>query len=300
MNILIGCDVDPVLPPMMGRPPGGNIWQCLDNLDRLIDATKGSLPPMTWLIRADESIRFSTGDFASGYTARQALWQTLAAQGHELGWHMHLMSLSASSGCFGFDSDPEWLPDAWRALSAHYPVRSTRTGWDYADAKLIRTLDDLGVVVDFSALPGRLIWHSVGGDRFVVDWSRCPRAPYHPDPNDYQRPGRLNLLEIPITQFRNSLFRTARSLAVRLANRARTLSGLRSRTRTLSDRWDSELIVEGPFLSLYFHPEDLAGDGLENFLRNMEWLRRLPNATFVTASTARQLVTRSKAANELH
>jgi hypothetical protein len=67
----------------------------------------------------------------------------------------------------------------------------------------------------------------------------------------------------------------------------------------MSDRWDSECIVEAPLLALYFHPEDLGGDGLGNFLRNMEWLRRLPDATFVTATAARQLVTRSNVANDL-
>ena len=47
------------------------------------------MPPITWLIRSDESVRFATGDFASGYRLRQELWNSLASRGHQLGWHMH-------------------------------------------------------------------------------------------------------------------------------------------------------------------------------------------------------------------
>ena len=92
MKIVIGCDVDPVLPQRLTQPPAGDIWQCLAYVDRLMDALGNDAPPITWLIRSDESVRFSTGDFASGYVTRHGMWQSLVARGHELGWHFHLMS----------------------------------------------------------------------------------------------------------------------------------------------------------------------------------------------------------------
>ncbi len=292
MKILIGCDVDPVLPPALSHPPRDDIWKCLDNLELLLDRTKGKLPPITWLIRSDESVRFSTGDFASGYTTRRPLWQTLAAHGHELGWHMHLMSFDAHSGCFEFDPDPNWLADACRALSAYYEVRATRTGWDYASSSLFRRLEALGILLDFSALPGQLAWYSVGHHRLAVDWSRCPSDPYHPSPDDYQRPGRLNLLEIPITQFRNSYLGIAKRLAMRLKNGSCSISGVQRRTKTLTDRWDAAPISENLVWAFYFHPEDLGGSGLENFLNNLEHLSSFSDAEFVTASGARQFLAR--------
>jgi hypothetical protein len=293
MKILIACDVDPVLPPVLSHPPRDDIWKCLDNLELLLDRAKGKLPPITWFIRSDESIRFSTGDFASGYTTRRSLWKTLAADGHELGWHMHLMSFNVLSGCFEFDPDPIWLSEACRALSAHYDVRSTRTGWDYGNNEVFRHLEGLGIAVDLSALPGALAWHSVGHGRLLVDWSRCPGVPYHPSADDYQRPGGLNLLEIPITQFPNSILGMARRLAMRLTNGCYSFSGMSHRTRPMSDRWDTTPISDRVVWAFYFHPEDLDGDGMDNFLRNLEYLREFPDAEFMTASAARQYLTRS-------
>jgi hypothetical protein len=293
MKILIGCDVDPVLPPVLRRAPVGDIWQCLDNLDHLIVAAQGALPPITWLIRADESVRFASGDFASGYTAKRSLWQKLLTDGHELGWHMHLMSFDKRQDCFAFDPEPSWLPDACGALSAHYTVRSTRTGWDYANNALFQQLETLGIEIDFSALPGNLAWYKVGRQTLPVDWSRCPDAPYHPSADDYQRPGNLNLLEIPITQFPNPISGIARRVAMRLKNGCLSLTGLRHRTKTVAERWDDEPKSGRPIWAFYFHPEELAGHGLDSFLHNLEYLRNLPNAEFVTASGARQSVTQS-------
>jgi hypothetical protein len=295
MKVLIGCDVDPVLPPLLREPPREDVWECLGNLEGLLKAATGGLPPVTWLIRADDSIRFATGDFASGYRARKSLWQTLIGSGHELGWHVHLMSFDARRGCFGFDPGATWLSDACRALAEHYDVRSTRTGWDYADNALFRRFDALGVTTDFSALPGNMAWHAAGSDRLVVDWLRCPSHPYHPSPDDYQRPGKLNLLEIPITQFPDSVIGIAKRIAKRLKHGSGCMSGLRNRTKMLTDRWDCVPLSGCTISAFYFHPEDLRGSGVENMLRNLERLRALPDAEFVTASAARQFLVRDKA-----
>jgi hypothetical protein len=288
MKVLVGCDVDPILPLDLHRAPEGDIWRCLDDVELLIGATKGWLPPMTWLIRSDESVRFSTGDFASGYTTRRALWQGLVLQGHELGWHMHLMSFDPDAGRFRFDPRAGWLSDAWRALSTCFRVRSTRVGWDYADEGLLRVLERLGIEVDFSALPGMLAWHSVGGDRIVVDWRRCPATPYHPSENDYQRPGNMNLLEIPITQFRCSAAELVRRIGRRLQLRSLTFAGVQNKTRMMSDRWITDYRSNDLILAFYFHPEDLTGAGVGNFCRNLERLCDLPDVEFVTASGARR------------
>jgi hypothetical protein len=236
-----------------------------------------------------------SGDFASGYTSRRSLWQILAANGHELGWHMHCMSFDARRGRFGFDPDPKWLAQAWQAISACYPVRSVRTGWDYASDALFRRFEQFGITVDFSAIPGGLAWHSVGSDRFVVDWSRCGGVPYHPSPDDYQTPGTLNLLEIPLAQFPNSVFGMAGRLVRRVANGSGSLSGLRSVTRTMSDPWPAMPASSGAVWAFYFHMRGLAGAGLGHFLRNLDSLRSLPDAEFVTASAAREFLTRPPA-----
>jgi hypothetical protein len=49
-----------------------------------MDALSSDAPPITWLIRSDESVRFSTGDVTSGYVTRHDV-ASLVARGHELG-----------------------------------------------------------------------------------------------------------------------------------------------------------------------------------------------------------------------
>ena len=112
-----------------------------------------ALPVITWLIRSDETVRFCTGSYSSGFTSRQKLWRSLANQGHELGWHMHNLSFDWSRGRFSFDPNPYWLSAAHDSLTEHYPVRATRVGWDYGSTELFNTLDRIGIRIDFSALP---------------------------------------------------------------------------------------------------------------------------------------------------
>jgi hypothetical protein len=169
-------------------------------------------------------------------------------------------------------------------------VRSTRTGWDYASDVLFRQLDSLGILVDFSALPGNLAWYKIGRETLRVDWSRCPSEPYHPNSHDYQRPGNLKLIEIPITQFSNSFVGMTRRIAMRIRNGCYSVAGLNKKTRTVADWWNAAPISKSPVLACYFHPEDLANCGLERFLRNLALLADLPNAEFVTASTAQRFL----------
>ena len=97
VKVLIGCDVDPILPALLTRRPEGDIWAPLDRIPRLLGALGRDLPPITWLIRADETIRYSTGDYASGYASRQRMWSDFRNRGHEFGWHMHLLDFSKAA-----------------------------------------------------------------------------------------------------------------------------------------------------------------------------------------------------------
>src|SRR5258707_8023930 len=108
------------------------------------------------------------------------------------------------SGCLGLDPEQRWFDSAHAALAGHFPIRATRTGWDYGSAWLFRKLDALGVTLDFSALPGNIAWHRAGGDTLTMDWLRCPTQPYFPSAADCQQPGDLKLLEVPIAQFAQS------------------------------------------------------------------------------------------------
>jgi hypothetical protein len=283
MKVVVGCDVDPALPAPLARRPGADIWRCLDNIDRLLERAGDQLPPITWLIRSDETVRFATDRFDSGYIAKAALWQSLAGRGHELGWHFHAMSYDASRGQFGFDAEPAWLEAAHQALAEHFEVRATRTGWDYCNNAIVRRLDAMRVAVDFSALPGNIVWQRVGDDRVQIDWLRCPSVPYHPSAQDYQQVGDLALLEVPIAQFANSVLGRITRAGWRLKNGSRSMTGLGSKTRMLTQPWRGLPSATGVW-AFYFHPEDLTDTGIAHALRNISALRGLADVEFVRAS----------------
>lgn len=237
------------------------------------------------MIRADASIRFATGDYASGFRSRRRLWERLLGRGHELGWHMHLMS-APGGGAFRFDPEPTWLPEAVSALRAEGEVVATRTGWDYGSAALFRQLERLGIAIDLSALPGQWVRYPVGDSHAEVDWRRAPAAAYRPSAADHQRPGAdsLALIELPVTAFRNGPLGRAKRLA-RLLSSGRFPAGLGRKTRLLTEAWP-ELPEPAPFWVFHFHPEDLGGPGVARAAANVEQLRSLPGAEFVTARAA--------------
>jgi hypothetical protein len=286
VNILIGCDVDPILPSILDRRPEGDVWERLNRINALLGELGEDMPPVTWLIRADQSVQFSTGSFESGYSNYRSLWSKLQERGHELGWHMHTMSHSPSQKQFVFDPVPSWLAEAHERLASSFPVNATRTGWDYGSSTLLSALDRLGVVVDFSALPGNALWFSVGKFRLMTDWRDCPEVPYHPSSNDYRRsgPAPLKLWEVPAAQFRRSLAGTVTRGLLRLRHGCFSMSGLTNQTQLLTDHWRKLPLEANDVWAFFFHPYDLTETGIRNFQTNIRRLHNLPDVKFKTAT----------------
>jgi hypothetical protein len=286
MKILIGCDVDPVLPAVLDRRPAADVWASLDRITTLLDQLGDACPKITWLIRSDQSVEFSTGSFVTGHTRQLSLWDELQGRGHELGWHMHMMSYSSSSKQFVFDSNPIWLSHAYEQISSRFTVKSTRTGWDYCDNTLMIALDRLGVKIDFSALPGNLLWFSAGGVGLKTDWRNCPRYPYHPSSGDYQGSGSdlLSIWEVPTAQFRRSPIGRLMLTGLRLRHGHLSSSGVSNQSRLLTDTWHDLPLPGSEVWAFFFHPYDLTETGILNFKTNLERLESVPNVEFETAA----------------
>jgi len=286
VNILIGCDVDPVLPPSLDRRPEGDVWECLNQIGMLLDAMGSDMPAVTWLIRSDQSVEFSTGSFESGYSSHRSLWDKLQEQGHELGWHMHTMSYSQSDKEFVFDPVPGWLTEAHGRLASSFPLNATRTGWDYGSNALLTSLDRLGIAVDFSALPGNALWFTAGKVKLMTDWRDCQPVPYHPSGDNYQRSGRdpLRLWEVPAAQFRRSLWGIATRGLLRLRHSCFSMSGLTNQTQLLTDHWRELPLEANDVWAFFFHPYDLTETGIQNFQANIRRLQNLPDVKFKTAT----------------
>jgi hypothetical protein len=287
MLVVIGADVDPRLPGMRRRPTW-DPWDPLDLVPSLERALGSDLPPITWLIRGDDTIRHVTGAYDSGYVTRQPMWTRLQTRGHELGWHFHHWTYREQSD--GFDPHPDWLPAAHATLSRHFTIRATRTGWDYCNSDTMQRLSALGVAIDFSSLPGHLVWWSIDGERILVDWRRSPRLPYKPGRADYQQPGDapLDIMELPIASFPASLTTMAKRGAWRLLHGTLSVAGISAKTFMITDPWPvAPKVPSGAgVLAFYFHPESLTGDGIAAFSRNLAMLKERFDAEFVTASDA--------------
>lgn len=286
MKVLIGVDVDPVLPRILHHRPSGDIWEPLDLIPRLQSEMGADFPRMTWLIRADQSIELASGGMFSGFLARRAMWEQLQAQDHELGWHMHY--LTGGDGPMAFDPDPAWLPAAFSGLSRFYPVRAVRTGWDYGSNAVFRRLREFDVALDFSALPGALVFADAGSQTLQVDWRRSPERPYFPAENDYQSPSLTagRLMELPITQFASDIMRSMKRFLWRTLHGKLDLRGMRRCTRLLTEPWP-DLPEKNSFgvWAFFYHPDELTDNGRRNVARNLAMMRE-SGAEFVTASQA--------------
>jgi hypothetical protein len=161
----------------------------------------------TFFLRADEQIRGLYGAFSD-------IFQRFHDKVHRpfsVGWHPHLLRWSESSKCWHQEfQGVEWmhriLTDCHRDLASQgYNVKYAKMGWCFHNDTTMKTLSDLRVDADFTALPGikrpgGLTNNASFQDRY--DWSRTRALPYHPSELDYQRFGNLRILEIPLTTFR--------------------------------------------------------------------------------------------------
>jgi len=232
----------------------------------------------TFFIRADEQIRNLYGAYSDIFIE----FHNDVGKHFSKGWHPHLLRWSKVAQCWGQEfRDIEWmrrvLTDCVEDLKAHgFEVRFTKMGWCYHNNTTMQTLSNLGVEADFSALPGakrpgRLIEGKSLQDKF--DWSRTGSKPYHPNEHDYQKPGSLRILEIPLTTLGVRGFDTfLYSVKLALASYLRldfsyipsfsmmTPLILPDLVKSLNQDEVCEILFgekESRYITLYLHPDDL-------------------------------------------
>lgn len=155
---------------------------------------------VTWFIRVDDQIGNAYGYEGYLLTEKQSLWKELSTQGDELALHVHLYKEEA--GSWIQDEDPTALDAQLRRSikamkSAGINPTSSRIGDSYHSNSIAASLDNIGISVDSSSLPGRIRKDSAR----LIDWSSTPRDPYHPSYEDYRSPGNpcRNILQIPMS-----------------------------------------------------------------------------------------------------
>lgn len=158
---------------------------------------------LTWFVRADNQLHDVYGTAAYLLKEHAALWAQMERAGDEIGWHPHLYEWHEETRKYIADWDEgrcaRKLEAIRRELTAQgFNHTSVRIGEAFHGNALMRTLDELGLAVDSTAIPGRT--RSDQSRRF--DWGPTPNEPYHPSAADYRVPDAarsLSILEVPMT-----------------------------------------------------------------------------------------------------
>jgi hypothetical protein len=226
--IVVGCDVDPDRAALLNGASNTVLtWRgategipAAKTLLRGLTDIAGREPAFTWFLRADDQVRQVHGAYAWFVEAHEPMLRSLEQSGDELGWHPHFWRYEAAADrWFQEIDDIGWQLDMLRQAHRHFAPRlpqglhSVRMGWGYQNDRTCETLEELGIAVDASSLPG---FHTVVGEQRLdrenlFDWRDSPRVPYRPSQADYRRPPRgqerpRRLLEIPSFVSRSRLW----------------------------------------------------------------------------------------------
>ena len=217
--IVVGCDTDPDRTTFLDGLLSDTLsWRGMlegipiakERIKEVRDS-QGSSPIFTWSLRADSQIKEYYGAYNWVLRSHTDFLLNLERQGDELAWHPHFWRFDTQNSdwyqeCF----DLEWQVNMLREAHADYlnilpgRAKSVRMGWDYHNTDTFATLESLGVIVDFSGIPGLALTASNHGVRSVnfFDWGLSPNRPYYPATLDYRREARegetaFHLLEAP-------------------------------------------------------------------------------------------------------
>ncbi len=158
-----------------------------------LDKLRAIAQNFTWFVRADNEFESLFNNPFYLFDELKEFWSECLNKRDGLGWHPHIYNqlipeLDDQKVC-------EYLKRYFPQLKEKFPmITATRMGWGFCTSKVIQTLNSLKIKVDSSGLPGSVKLP-------LKDWSRTTNKPYNPSNEDYQVPGNLEILELPITSF---------------------------------------------------------------------------------------------------
>jgi peptidoglycan/xylan/chitin deacetylase (PgdA/CDA1 family) len=247
-------------------------WKAVELIPRIAELLEARGIRATWFVRADNQLAELYGTAAYLLETHARLWASLRAAGHALAWHPHV---------YRRDGDT-WLPetdgircaDRLREIASELRAgghwfQAVRIGEAFHSNETMQALDELGLKVDSTAIPGRRRDDGVRS----FDWEPTANTPYHPSRADYRVPGEdaLAILEVPMT--------TVPIQAPYDQAPLRRYVNLAFRHDLLSTAVEGEL--DGlPLIVTLTHPEEafsnppnpLFGGGLENIAANLDML----------------------------
>lgn len=311
IKVVIGCDCDPDREDYGGtRYDSYNralVWDGLrTTLDTILTINSkiredtGIPVRFTLNIRADEQVEASHGEPAWVLRTFHEALQTSEEDGHEVAWHPHLWRWNESMACWIQEQDDRnWI---WDRLHTWYKAfeegwgqapQSVHGGWMFQNDISMQALDDLGITVEYSAIPGIQIpgRETRDGSRFcgACDWSDSPARAYYPTRHDYRiGPGQQDssisygILELPTFTWDSFLIRLLRGVSnmirLRGQHRWRTLID-DSFGKVFINAASSPVLFRGAFRAFlhryksfpifvtYFHSDELLSEQCTSYRR---------------------------------
>lgn len=152
----------------------------------------------TWFLRIDDHTMefFGKPDYVFEKHKDKIDW--LLTNGHQIGWHHH---------AYKFENN-KWIQELDNAqiqsaikrngeIALEYGLKICRMGWSYHTNETMKLVDEMGFIIDSSAVPRPLYSWELS----KKNWNITPQHPYHPSLNDYRIEGNphLKILEVPIS-----------------------------------------------------------------------------------------------------
>ena len=200
VNLVVTVDVD-----NDGAAAGATslAWTSIEWLPALKEIFERLDVCVTWFVRADNQLMAVYGTAAYVLLEHEALWSRVVGPEDELGWLPHVYRWCRQTRRYVCERDPARFVDQLKAAhsdltSQGYGFTSVRIGDGYHCNATMQAVEDLGLRVDSTAIPGR----KRGDGSRVSDWVPTPNHPYHPSRADYRVAGatdRRELLEVPMT-----------------------------------------------------------------------------------------------------
>jgi len=182
-------------------------WRGIDDGIPIIDGILGQLRDSfggracsTWFVRCDDQLQNITGEHAYLLRHFRDCWLQHEDAGDEIGFHPHLYK-QTDTGWKQETDESALKSQVFRAYAAMreagFKGRVSRIGEAFSSNAVMNSLDELGIMCDSTAMPGRVRRDSTRH----IDWGGTPDLPYHPGRADYRLPGADScaLVEIPMS-----------------------------------------------------------------------------------------------------
>jgi len=208
LYIALTCDTDAdAFDPSLGGIDSRPTWKGIEvgipamiNVAEEVAVRYGIKPKFTWFVRVDDQIEHYYGDACYLLQRYSEIWESQKVNGDEVAWHPHIYKFK--NNIWDRERDPEHVKEV---ICRNYKKFSEcevkpvvcRIGEAWFDNNISILLDELEIVCDSTAMPGRIR----RDDYRILDWRKTPQAPYYPSVSDYRVPGeeKRKYLEVPMS-----------------------------------------------------------------------------------------------------